>query len=154
MRRIAAGGQIRLNKPGFDASDEKLIMKMKLWKPVLAAAGASFLLTGCVVRERTVYRTAPPPPAGAEVETSSEVVVDSDMPTAPPPGEVVVTEVDAGPPPFVGGVWIGPAWGWGPGGWAWHRGYWDHPHPGMRWYGPRYMVRGGRRVYVRGGWRR
>jgi hypothetical protein len=122
------------------------IMKMKLLKPVLVIAGASFLLTGCIVRERTVYSS--PPPAGGPAVADSTTEVEVTGP--PPPDQVEVVGVAPGP----GVIWIGGFWGWGPGGWAWHRGYWGRPpHPGARWFGPRYVYRGGRHIWVRGGWR-
>ncbi len=37
---------------------------------------------------------------------------------------------------------------------VWYRGHYERPpHPGARWFGPRYELRGGRRVYIRGYWR-
>ena len=118
--------------------------KTLLWKPVLLVVGGSLLMTGCVVRTRTVYRT--PPPAvveapGAEVDVSG-----------PPPPDEVDTVVGVAPGP--GFIWVGGYWGWGPGGWAWRHGYWGRPpHPGAVWVRPGYVFRGGRHVYVRGGWR-
>lgn len=126
------------------------IMNTKLLKPVLVVAGASFLLTGCVVRERTVYRSGPPP-AGETVTADTSTEVDVSGPPPPPQED---TTVVVGVPPGPDFIWVGGFWGWGPGGWAWHRGYWGHPpHPGMRWFGPRYAYRGGRHIWVRGGWR-
>lgn len=129
---------------------------MKLIKPMLCVAGVALLATGCVYRERTVYRNPPPPGyAGPAYETpGGEVVVDSDMPSAPPAGEVDTT-IAVGPPPFDGAIWVGGYWGWGPRGWVWTRGYWGRPpFRGAIWVGPRFVVRGGRRVWVRGGWGR
>jgi hypothetical protein len=123
--------------------------KTLLLKLGLLAAGTSLLLAGCVVRERTVYRQAPPPgPApGVAVETPGAEV---DVTGPPPPDVVESVTVSPGP----GFIWVGGFYEWGPRGWGWHRGYWGRPpHPGMRWYGPRYAYRGGRHVWVRGGWR-
>jgi hypothetical protein len=118
-------------------------MNKNLLKPVLLIVGASFLLTGCIIRERTVYRNGPPP--AATVSTEVEV-------TGPPPPDQV--DVVVGVVPAPGFIWIGGFWGWGPGGWAWHRGYWGRPpHPGAVWLRPHYVYRGGRHIWVHGGWR-
>jgi hypothetical protein len=118
-------------------------MNKKLLKPVLLIVGASFLLTGCVIRERTVYRNGPPP--AATVSTELEV-------TGPPPPDQVDVVVGVAPAPDF--IWIGGFWGWGPDGWAWHRGYWGRPpHSGAVWLRPHYAYRGGRHVWVHGGWR-
>jgi hypothetical protein len=114
---------------------------------LLIMAAGSLLLAGCVYRERTVYSAPPPGPGpgpapGAEVEVSG------------PPPAAVETDVAVGVAPGPDFLWVGGYWGWGPRGWAWNHGYWGRPpHPGMRWYGPRYAYRGGRHVWVRGGWR-
>jgi hypothetical protein len=123
------------------------VMKKEIMKPVLIIAGASFLLTGCVVRERTVYRSGPAPAPVADSSTEVDV-------TGPPPPPQEDTTVVVGVAPGPDFVWIGGYWGWGPGGWAWRHGYWGHrPFYGARWYGPHYYYRGGRHVYVHGGWR-
>jgi hypothetical protein len=126
---------------------------MKLLKPMLLVAGASFLMAGCVVRTRTVYAQPPPPPGPVVAETPGEVEVTSEPPVAPPPGESE-TDISIGPPPFVGAVWVGGYWGWGAGRWEWRRGYWGRPpRAGAIWIRPGYAYRGGRRVFVRGYWR-
>jgi hypothetical protein len=123
------------------------VMNKKIMKPVLVIAGASFLLTGCVVRERTVYSNGPAP--APAVDSSTEVDV-----TGPPPPPQEDTTVVVGVAPGPDYIWVGGYWGWGPGGWAWRHGYWGHPpYHGARWYGPRYVYRGGRHVYVHGYWR-
>jgi hypothetical protein len=106
-----------------------------------AAAAASFiaLAAGCVVAVRpapvTVY--APPP----------EEVVVTDLPPAP------VAEV-VGVAPEPGFVWIGGYYHWAGSRWAWYAGHYERPpHPGARWIAPRYVIRGGSRVYIRGYWR-
>jgi hypothetical protein len=111
---------------------------------LLVMTAGSLLLAGCVYHERTVYSPPPgPAPApGAEVEVNGP---------PPPPPE---SDVTIGVAPAPGFVWIGGFWGWGPHGWVWTHGYWGRPpHRGMRWYGPHYEFRGGRHVWVRGGWR-
>jgi hypothetical protein len=119
------------------------VMKKNVLKPMLAVVGASFLLTGCVVRERTVYTNGGPPPAQA----SADVEVDG-----PPPADQVDTVVGVAPAP--GFVWVGGFYGWGGGRWVWHAGYWGRPpHPGAVWVHPYYAYRGGRHYYVRGYWR-
>jgi len=105
-------------------------------------AGAGLLATGCVYRERTVYRPAP----GAPVVATSEVEV-----VGPPPVEIVETRTIQPGPEF---VWVGGYYGWAGGGWRWTPGYWGRPpRPGAIWVGPRYAYRGGRHVWVRGYWR-
>ncbi len=104
-----------------------------------ALLGVALLIGGCVTRERVVYRTAPAP-------VESEVVV-----TAPPPPPIEESVVVSPDPTF---VWIGGTWVWGGRDWRWERGHWDRPpHPGARWVPHRYVNRGGRHVWVRGGWR-
>jgi len=101
--------------------------------------------SGCVVRE--VRYQSPPPPAVVVQPgpVGSEVYVDS----APPPP--IVESVTVAPDPAF--IWIGGFWGW-EGRWVWHAGYWGRPpHRGAVWIGPHYAFRGGRHVWVRGGWR-
>ena len=113
------------------------------------AASGSLLLAGCVVRERTVYRTPPP---GVAVAPGAEVDVNGPPPDAPPAGAVVETDTTVAPAP--GMIWVTGYWGWGPAGWVWVGGHWGRPpHPGAIWIGPRYVYRGGRHVWVRGYWR-
>jgi hypothetical protein len=114
--------------------------KLSLLKTILVVAIGSTLLTGCVVRERTVYRQPPPPPP-----VGAEIVVDQ-----PPPPPVVET-VTVSPGPAY--VWIGGAWAWH-GRWVWERGHWAHPpHPGAFWVAHHYERRNGVYIFVRGGWR-
>jgi hypothetical protein len=110
-------------------------------------AGAAVLASGCVYRERTVYRTAPPGPAPGPVVATGEVEV-----TGPPPTEVVVESQTISP--GVGFVWVPGFYAWGGGRWVWTHGYWGHPaRPGVVWVGPHYVFRGGRHIWIRGGWR-
>lgn len=117
-------------------------------KIVSLAALSMFVLSGCVVRERygygrhgyvvreTVVAPVPPP---------AEVVVTE----APPPAQVEVIPVRPGPE-F---VWVGGVWAWH-GRWVWEAGRWDRPpRPGVHWVAGRYYYRGGRHVWVAGGWR-
>jgi len=118
-----------------------------MFKSVLLIAGTSLLATGCVVRE-VRYQSPPPPayvvqpapgPVGAEVEVGG-----------PPPAPIVETVTVAPDPAF---IWVGGYWAWN-GRWVWSPGHWDRPpYRGARWYGPRYVYRGGHHVWVRGGWR-
>jgi len=111
-------------------------------KYALLIAVASTLASGCVVRERVVYRQGPPPPPAA---VGGEVVVD-EAPPAP-----LVEVVPAGPGP--GFIWIGGSWVWR-GHWVWEAGRWGRPpHPGAVWVSHRYVYRNGVHVWVRGGWR-
>lgn len=107
-------------------------MKTKSWKLVLIASLGAFMISSCAVYVH--------PPAG-------EVVVSD----APPGPQVDVVTASPGPD-F---VWIGGAWVVGPGGgWVWEGGRWERPpHPGAHWVPHSYVVRNGRRVFVRGGWR-
>ena len=112
--------------------------------PILSSSvliGTGLLLvSGCVVRERVVYRQGPPPAA-----VGGEVVVDE----APPAPIVETVTVAPGP----GFVWIGGNWVWR-GHWAWEGGRWAHPpRPGAVWVAHRYEYRNGVHVFVRGGWR-
>ena len=105
---------------------------------LLASAGVLFL-TGCVYRERTVYRQ----PGGPVV--SDEVVV------AGPPPPPIVEEVTVAPAP--GFIWIGGCWAWH-GRWVWEHGRWARPpRPGAHWVPHQYVYRNGVHVFVRGGWR-
>lgn len=98
----------------------------------------SLLLSGCVVRERVVYRTPPPTVA------PGEVVV-----TAAPPPPIQETIVASPGPNF---IWVGGNWVWS-GRWVWERGHWAYPpRPGAHWRPHRYEVHNGVRIYVRGGW--
>src|SRR5579859_1454126 len=107
-------------------------------KSLLLATAGAMLLSGCVVRERVVYRQ--PPPAVAP----DEVVVTSD---APPP--IVETVVVA---PGPGYYWVRGEWVWR-GRWVWAPGRWVYPpRPGAHWRAAHCEVRGGARVYIRGGW--
>jgi hypothetical protein len=117
-------------------------MNNKLLKPFLIIMGTSLLLTGCVVHD---YSSEPP---SATADTTAEVDV-----SGPPPADQE-TDVAVGVAPGPDFVWVGGFWGWGTGGWAWHRGYWGRPpHRGAAWVRPHYVNRGGRHVWVRGGWR-
>jgi WXXGXW repeat (2 copies) len=106
-------------------------------KPAVVLVSA-LMLGGCVVHE-TRYRAVP-------VET--EVVV-----AGPPPAPPAVVEVRPAPP-AVDFVWVPGFWAWEARGWHWRAGTWVRPpHPGLVWYNPHYVYRGGRHVWVTGGWR-
>ena len=110
-------------------------------------AGTLLGAVGCTVYTQPGYVSAPAPSADVSVggEVGGEVVVN-DAPPAPI-GETMV--VAPGP----GFVWVGGYWGWGGGRWNWEAGHWARPpHAGARWVAPRYYVRGGRHVWVHGGW--
>ncbi|MBI2894377.1 MAG: YXWGXW repeat-containing protein [Deltaproteobacteria bacterium] len=105
----------------------------------LLVAGAAFVASGCVIRARAR-------PVGVYYTTGSEVYVSQPM----PPPRVEVVPVAA---PYAGAVWVNGHWQWTGHGWVWAGGTWQRPHrPGYVWIGPRYVVRGGRHVYVRGYW--
>jgi hypothetical protein len=121
-------------------------------KPVVLLSTGLLLLTGCVVGEAP---SQPPPPV---VAPPPPVAVE---PLGPPLGTDVVV---VGPPPpvyqermtvspGVGFVWI-PGWVWGRGSWVWAGGRWARPpRPDLRWVAPRYVYRGGRHLFIHGGWR-
>jgi hypothetical protein len=118
--------------------------RLKLPAAAFAAVGSVTLLSllamtsGCVVTVRpapVVYSSEP-----------GEVVVDA----APP--EPVVETIGVAPGP--GFFWIGGYYHWYGNRWGWVAGHYERPpHRGAVWVGPRYELRGGRRVYVRGFWR-
>jgi hypothetical protein len=116
-----------------------LRMKKTFLFASLALAAAGVLLTsGCVVRERTVYRSAP-------AAVGTEVTV-----TEAPPAPLVETVTIAPGPGF---VWVGGGWVWR-NHWVWERGHWAHPpRPGAVWVAHRYEYRNGVHVFIRGGWR-
>ena len=114
--------------------------KPSLFKSILLLATGAVLVSGCVVRERTVYRRPYAP-----VVVDQEVVVDG----APPP-VVVETQTISPGPDF---IWIGGVWAWH-GRWVWEGGHWGRPpHPGAVWVAHRYEYRNGVHVFIRGGWR-
>jgi len=111
-----------------------------LLNSLLLIAIGSFLVTGCVVRERTVYRQAP-----AQAGVGQETTV-----TEAAPAPIVETMTIAPGPAY---IWIGGNWVWR-GHWVWARGHWDRPpRPGAVWVPHRYEYRNGVHVYIRGGWR-
>lgn len=115
--------------------------KYALFKTVLFAAAGAMLLSGCVYRERVVYRQ----PAPGQAVAQDEVVA-----TEAPPAPIVETVTVAPGPRF---VWIGGVWVWR-GHWLWERGHWDRPpRRGGVWVPHRYVYRNGVHVFVRGGWR-
>jgi hypothetical protein len=77
----------------------------------------------------------------AEVEVTSE-------PPPPPAGEIVVSA------PRPGYVWIEGRHRWDGRRWLWERGRYEPVRVGYRYEQARYEVRGGRRVWIEGGWRR
>lgn len=113
-----------------------------LFSLTLAVCAAALLTSGCVYRERVVYRQ--PPPGAPAID--QEVVVNE----APPPDVVETVTVSPGP----GFIWVGGYWGWH-GHWVWAPGHWARPpYRGAVWVPHRYVYRNGVHVYVRGGWRR
>ena len=122
-------------------------MKISAWlKVVLVTLVGSFLGTGCVVRERVVYRHSPP---GTTVVTQSPAGQELIVTEAPPAPVTEVITIAPGP----GMVWVGGVWSWR-GRWVWERGHWIHPpRVGVVWVPHRYVYRNGVHVWVRGGWR-
>jgi hypothetical protein len=126
----AAAGMLLANTFSMNGLSRNLLVVM---------VGALFLVAGCVVREQATY-SAPAVSVGGEVDVSG-----------PPPAPIDETVTVS---PGVGFIWIGGAWAWGPGGWHWEAGRWGRPpHAGAVWVPHHYAYRGGRHVWVRGGWR-
>jgi hypothetical protein len=123
--------------------------KTALFKSLFLASASSLLVSGCVVRERVVYRPPPPPPAPVVVVPEPVVAGEIFVTAAPPPP--IVEQVTVSPGPAF--VWIGGNWVWH-GKWMWERGHWARPpHPGAVWVPHRYVYRNGRHVFINGGWR-
>jgi hypothetical protein len=116
-------------------------------RPLLRGAlGAAALLavltlaTGCVVAVR-------PAPVAVEYSTAPAEVEVTD---APPPALYETVGIAPGP----GFVWVGGYYHWTGYRWAWYGGHYARPPRfGAVWIGPRYELRGARRVYIRGYWR-
>ena len=105
---------------------------MGILASLLLAGGASFLTEGC---------------AGPQAVSVNAPV---DVPGNPPP---LVTETIP-PSPGYGYYWIAGAWIWGGNNWAWEPGRWQlPPHPGAVWVPHQYIIRDGRHIFIRGGWR-
>jgi hypothetical protein len=118
---------------------ETFMKELNVIKYMAVVAGACLLAAGCAVEVGG-------PRAEVAVATPGVVYVD----TAPP---AVIAETPP-PMPGTGFIWVGGGWLWEGGRWRWEAGRWDRPpRPGMRWVAHRYEYRGGRRVFVRGGWR-
>ena len=117
---------------------------LSLVKSSLLVLAGSLLVSGCVYRERTVYRQP-----GARVVTTETVGSEVVVTEAPPAPIVETITVSPGP----GFVWVGGCWGWR-NHWVWERGHWDRPpHVGAVWVPHHYSHRGGVHVFIRGGWR-
>ena len=107
---------------------------------LLVLAGA-IILTGCIYREHVVYRQPGPEPVVA-----TEIVVNG----APPAPRAEVITVAPGP----NFVWISGGWAW-QNRWVWQRGHWEcPPRIGAVWVPHHYIYRGGRHIFIRGGWRK
>ena len=117
---------------------------VSLFKLTLGLLAGSFLMSGCVYRERVVYRH-PGTTVVATETAGSEVVVTE----APPP--LIVETMTVSPGPHF--VWIGGCWVW-QNHWVWQRGHWERPpRAGALWVPHHYVYRGGVHVFIRGGWR-
>ncbi len=78
---------------------------------------------------------------------TAEVEVDAEPPP-PPAGEIVVSA------PRPGFVWIEGRHRWVGGRWVWERGRYERERAGYHYVQARYEMRGRRRVWIEGGWRR
>jgi len=121
----------------------------------LAVCAGSLWLAGCTVRE-VRYQSPPPPPppavgVGVGVGVGADVSVGGELEVGvAPPAPLVDVRVAS---PGVDFVWIPGAYVWN-GRWVWEGGRWDHPpRRGAVWVPHHYVYRGGRHVFVRGGWR-
>jgi hypothetical protein len=123
-------------------SNPKRLSSLRAARAALGAAAVASLLaltSGCVVAIR-------PAPVATVYAEPGEVIVND----APPPPITEYVGVAPGP----GFLWIGGYYHWSGARWVWYRGHYERPpHAGARWYGPRYEVHGGHRVYIHGYWR-
>lgn len=102
----------------------------------LLVIATTVVTSGCVIRARArpiVFTT------GAEVYATA--------PMPPPRVEVVTVGVRPGY------VWTRGYWNWNGAGWVWIGGHWETQRAGYVWVQPQYQYRGGRHVYIAGGWR-
>ena len=107
----------------------------------------SLTLTGCVVHERYVSR----PVVVQETVAVPAPVVSAEVVVSQPPPPVQVEVMPASP--GVAFMWVPGAWVWH-GRWVWEAGRWSRPpHPGAHWVPHHYEQRGGRHVWISGGWR-
>lgn len=119
--------------------------KSGMVKSILLVAAGSLLVSGCVTRERVVYRQPPPPQYQPPVVASQEIIVTE----APPP--VIVERPTRQPGPDY--IWIQGAYVWH-GHWEWEHGRWERPpHRGAVWVPHRYENRGGVHVFISGYWK-
>ena len=114
------------------------------FKLALLLLTGSLLTSGCVIHKRAAYRQP-----GAHVVVTETIGSEIVVTEAPPPP---VTEViTIAPDPHF--VWVGGGWIWR-GHWVWERGHWERPpRMGALWVPHQYIYRGGKHIYVRGGWR-
>jgi len=127
---------------------------LPLLKSIFLIAAGSLLASGCVVRERVVYRQPPPaaiqPPPTAMQPPPPAVVGGEIVVAGAPPAPIVETVMVSPGPAF---VWIGGCWAWRS-HWVWEPGHWIRPpHRGAIWVPHRYEYRHGVHVFIRGGWR-
>ena len=101
----------------------------------LLVIATAVVTSGCVIRARThpLYYSA-----GAEVYASAPM----------PPPRIEVVNVGVRP----GYVWTRGYWNWNGAGWVWIGGHWEGERVGYVWVQPSYAYRGGRHVYIAGGW--
>ena len=120
-------------------------MKHFPWLKMLPVVLAGMILSsGCVYRERTVYREH-----GRHIVTTETAGAEVVVAEAPPAPMVETVTISPGP----GFLWIGGNWVWR-GHWYWERGHWLRPpHPGAVWVPHHYFFRDGHHVFIRGGWR-
>jgi hypothetical protein len=119
-----------------DVQITSVMKRLSVKGALIAAAGLTILLAGCVER-RVVYV---PPPA-----TTGEVMVNQAPPA--PPQEVIV----AAPGP--GYAWVPGYYAWH-GHWVWVRGSWVvRPHPHSVYVPGHWSQRGHGYVWIGGYWR-
>jgi hypothetical protein len=119
--------------------------KSHLFMTAMLLLAGLFFTAGCVNRERMADQSQADQSQVQVSQAGTEVVVDK----APPLPEVETMTIAPGP----GFVWVPGAWSWR-GDWIWDHGHWAHPpQPGAVWVAPRYEVRDGKQIFIRGGWK-
>ncbi len=110
----------------------------------LLVLASALLVGGCVTRGRVVHRH----PATHVVVT--ETIGSETFVTEAPPPPVAEVITIAPNPHF---VWVGGGWVWRD-QWVLERGHWERPpRIGAVWMPHHYVYRGGKHIFICGGWR-
>ena len=122
---------------------KRSMLPMVMWIGVAA-------ITGChdkvnVDPDNAGGAATTPPPAASESDTTAETAT-----TAPP-----APQADPqGSPPSPNDVWVGGAWRYAGGRYAWNRGRWESPRPGFGLIQARWAEEHGRWVHHPARWAR